>query len=398
MARRVIILGSTGSIGRAGVDVVRHASALHAQGLLDEPLKVVGLAAGSSAQLLQEQARELGVEATALSSGAPGDATFVGADAAWRLVREVEADIVLAAMVGVAGLPAAMEAARLGRDVALANKETLVAGGGLMVEACRVSGAKLLPVDSEHSALWQCLEAVAPGFAPPCASNARTMRSIARLTLTASGGPFRTWSKERIDAATPEEAMKHPTWSMGPKVTIDSAGLVNKALEVIEAHWLFGLPEDRIDVLVHPQSIVHGLIELEDGAVLAHLAGPDMRHPIQHALLWPTRAPGVPSLKRVDWAKLRSLEFEPPDHGRFPGLSLAWRVLREGGTSGAIFNAANEAAVARFLAGGIPFGEIARTVVRTMDRCAPVAADSLEGVLEADRAAREIANQIMDGR
>lgn len=406
-ARRVIILGSTGSIGKSALDVVRHTADLHRRGLLDRPLKVVGLAARGSAEILRAQAAEFGVGMTALAEAGPGAATFAGPDAARRLVAETEADVVLAAVVGVAGLPAALEAARRGRDIALANKETLVAGGALMLEACRASGARLLPVDSEHSALWQCLEAVAPGCAPPLVrgQNAEALpgaampRSVRRLTLTASGGPFREWPKSRIETASAAEALKHPTWSMGPKVTIDSAGLVNKALEVIEAHWLFGVDHDAIDVLIHPQSVVHGLIELTDGSLLAHLAGPDMRHPIQHALLWPERAPGSETLRRVDLGSLRTLHFEPPDLERFPGLGFARRVLAQGGTAGAVFNAANEVAVERFLAGDIPFGRIARIVDRCLDEaCEAPTPDCLEAVLKADQAGRHYAARIIAER
>lgn len=402
-ARRVIILGSTGSIGKSALDVVRHTAELHRRGLLERPLKVVGLAARGSEAALRAQAEEFGVGATALAEGGAEAATFTGPDAARRLVAETEADVVLAAVVGVAGLPAALEAARLGRDIALANKETLVAGGALMVEACRASGARLLPVDSEHSALWQCLEAAAPGCAPPFAaagrdgatSGAAIPRAVRRLTLTASGGPFREWPKARIEAGIASEALNHPTWSMGPKVTIDSAGLVNKALEVIEAHWLFGVAHEAIDVLIHPQSVVHGLIELSDGAMLAHLAGPDMRHPIQHALLWPERAPGADSLRRVDLSTLRALHFEAPDLDRFPGLGFARRVLAQGGTAGAVFNAANEVAVERFLAGEIRFGQIARIIERTLDQAgeAPTP-DCLEAVLRADQVGRMYAARV----
>lgn len=413
--RRVIILGSTGSIGTQALDVVRHVNALHDAGNCPIRLQVVGLAARSRALELFSQAASLnvrhlaladedGVRATGLAT--PSSAHLrTGPDAAERLVREVECDAVLAAMVGVAGLPATLAAIELGRDVALANKETLVAAGGLVVPAAYRSGARLLPVDSEHSGVWQCLrpaDAPAPPNAPPrdhpthsdapmppfvCAEH------VARVTLTASGGPFRTWTKDRIATATVQQALKHPTWSMGPKVTIDSASLMNKGLELIEAHWLFGLEPDRLAVLIHPQSIVHALVEYLDGSVIAQLGSADMRTPIMHALLAGSRPPAC--APRLDWTTARSLDFEPLDHQRFPAVGLAMRAMRQGGTAGAVLNGANEEAVLAFLrapeaahASNLPFGRIVELVERAMDQVGVRPITSLADVMDADRLAR----------
>ncbi|MFI4916099.1 MAG: 1-deoxy-D-xylulose-5-phosphate reductoisomerase [Phycisphaerales bacterium JB060] len=385
--RRLIVLGSTGSIGRQTLDVVAHLASLAKAKGQPPPIEVVGLAAGRRARELREQADAHGVPHTALcESGGEGEGdagTFIGSDAAERLVREVEADVVMAAVVGAAGLPATLAAVELGRDVALANKETLVAAGALVVPAARRSGSKLLPVDSEHSALWQCLHAIAgPDAAPPMSPP----EHVARLVLTASGGPFRTTSADEVYNATPQQALAHPTWDMGPKVTIDCASLTNKALEVIEAHWLFGFDSSRLGVLVHPQSIVHSLIETVDGSVLAQLGVSDMRLPIQLALTHPGRAPG--NTPPLDLARLARLDFEEPDEQRFPALALARWVIDTGGTAGAIFNAANEAAVEAFLAGHIPFGrigELTRDACETLD-VTPL--ETLQDATDADARAR----------
>jgi len=389
--RRVLVLGSTGSIGVQTLEVVSHLASVAASRGEGAPAEVVGLAAGSRGEALASQARSLGVADVAL---ADGDAALEGLgrsvrvrrgeDAAERLVREVEADVVVAAMVGAAGLPATLAAVELGRDVALANKETLVAAGMLVVPAARRTGSRLLPVDSEHSALWQCLHAIAgPDRCPPMDPPA----GVGRLVLTASGGPFRTASAREVYDATPERALAHPTWKMGPKVTIDSASLTNKALEVIEAHWLFGFPADRIGVVVHPQSIVHSFVEFLDGSVLAQLGPSDMRMPIQYALTHPLRPPAPgPTL---DLGGLGRLEFEPPDEVRFPALALARRVIEGGGTAGAVFNAANEAAVEAFLDGRIPFGRIGELTADACEALPPQPVAGLADVRRADAAARE---------
>lgn len=400
--RRVIVLGSTGSIGVQTLEVIAHLNAMHDQGKCPARFEVVGLAAGRNAGLLAMQRDRFGVRHAALADsendGAPGSRR--GGDAAERLVREVECDVVVAAMVGSAGLPATFAGVQLGRDVALANKETLVAAGGLIVPLARRTGTRILPIDSEHAGLWQCLAGECrprgqreddPPACPPLIAPA----SVRRVILTASGGPFRSRAAEEVHDATPEEALRHPTWSMGPKVTIDSATLTNKALEVIEAHWLFGLTSDRIGVLIHPQSVVHALVEFADGSVVAQLAPPDMRAPIQQALSHPRRFPGLTA--PLDWSTLRALEFDAPDPERFPALGLATRVIESGGTAGAVLNAANEEAVAAFLARQVSFGRITEITLRTMDEVEPGPLASLEDVRRADARAREVARRLAAG-
>jgi len=384
--RRVIVLGSTGSIGRQTLEVIAHLNESRRADRCDHGYRVVGLGARRDAALLREQARAFGVESLAIADPeAASDGWRRGPDAAERLVREVECDIVVAAMVGAAGLPATLAAVELGRDVALANKEVLVAAGSLVVPAARRSGSGLMPVDSEHSAIWQCVAGRNEGTKgrPPMVLG----EDIARVVLTASGGPFRDWPKDRMDRATREEALNHPTWRMGEKVTVDSASLMNKALELIEAHWLFELPAERIGAVVHPQSIVHSLVEFVDGSLLAQLGAPDMRLPIQYALAFPGRAPACAT--RLDWKRLGSLEFREVDRDRFPALDLAYRVIRAGGTSGAVMNAANEAAVGAFLQGAIPFGRIPELTLEAMDALGVAPVSSLGDVLRADAAARE---------
>jgi 1-deoxy-D-xylulose-5-phosphate reductoisomerase len=394
--RRIILLGSTGSIGTQALEVIDNLNTLADRGESPVRYRVVGLAAGRNVAMLSEQARRypdarLAVahaDVRDLAIGEQGEsASFSGRllrslhgdDAAERLVREVECDVVLAAMVGAAGLPATLAAVELGRDVALANKETLVAAGELVIPAARISGSKLLPVDSEHAGVWQCL----PGL--PCPPMT-TGPEVARIVLTASGGPFRTWSAQDIARATPEQALKHPTWAMGQKVTIDSASLTNKALEVIEAHWLFGVDAERIGVVIHPQSIVHALVELSDGNVIAQLAPPDMKTPIQIALTFPHRAAGCS--KKLDWRSMSRLDFEQPDFERFPALSAAYDVIRAGGTSGAVFNAANEVAVEAFLSRKIAFGMIPKLSRAALENVGVSKVRSLRDVLDADSEAR----------
>lgn len=401
-SRRVIVLGSTGSIGVQTLEVIAHLNALHDEGRWPIRFEVAGLAAGRNADLLSEQCRRFGVRNHAVADGTEraGAGARHGPDAAERLVREVESDVVVAAMVGSAGLPATLAAVQAGRNVALANKETLVAAGGLIVPLARRTGSRILPIDSEHAGLWQCLAGEVrprggrddePAACPPLVAPAH----VRRVILTASGGPFRSRSAREVHDATPEEALCHPTWRMGPKVTIDSATLTNKALEVIEAHWLFGLPSDRIGVLIHPQSIVHALVEFTDGSVLAQMAPPDMRAPIQQALSHPRRVAGLtPSL---NWSALRALEFDPPDPERFPALALATRVIEAGGTAGAVLNAANEEAVAAFLARRIPFGRITEVTRRTLDEVEPASLSCLDDARRADARAREVARHLGDG-
>lgn len=405
----MLLLGSTGSIGTQTVEVIRHLNALHARGQWPERYEVVGLAAGRNAAACLEQAREFGVRDVALAAASGVDAPAGvrlrhGADAAERLVREVECDLVLAAMVGSAGLPATLAAVELGRDVALANKETLVAAGELVVPAAARSASRLLPVDSEHCAVWMGLQGSdgsggdgtqgeGDGWVcPPCDVSAR----VTRVILTASGGPFRSKSRDEVYHATAAEALRHPTWNMGPKVTIDCASLTNKALEVIEAHWLFGLPGEQIGVLVHPQSIVHSIVEYPDGSAIAQLAPPDMRTPIQYALTYPARPAGVS--RKLDWSKLGTLEFAEPDLERFPALALAWRVIERGGTAGAVMNAANEAAVEAFIAGRVPFGRIPELTLEAMDSVGVSPVRDLRDVMEADAEARRfVRSRLGDG-
>jgi 1-deoxy-D-xylulose-5-phosphate reductoisomerase len=381
--RRLILLGSTGSIGLSALNVVRN---------LGEAYRVVALAAGRNVERLVEQARQFNVSRVAvadpdaaehLRGQLPDVQVYAGPDAACRLVEETEADVLLSAVVGSAGLPATLAAIDRGMTIALANKETLVAAGELVMPRVRNRRVDLLPVDSEHSAVFQCLQS----------SNGTVHRHIKRIVLTASGGPFRTASAEQIASATVEQALNHPTWDMGPKITIDSATMMNKALEIIEAHWLFDLPAEEIDVIIHPQSIAHSFVEFTDHSILAQLGTPDMQTPIQYALTWPARAPGCS--RPLDWSTLRTLEFEPPDHERFPALSLAYRAIRSGGTAGAVLNAANEAAVAAFLDRRLRFGQIVEMVRAAMDAVQPVAAVDLPTILDADhRARRFVAEQL----
>ena len=385
-ARRIIVLGSTGSIGTATLEVLRHLS-----GSGGPHYEVVGLAAGSNAARVATQAEAFGVRHVAMSDPASAAAlprgieALAGADAARQLVERVArpGDMVMAAIVGAAGIAPTLAAIERGCHVALANKETLVAAGAVVREAVARTGVDLIPVDSEHSAVFQCLRA------------GRTSE-VARLVLTASGGPFRTWSPERTRDATLAEALRHPTWQMGRKVTIDSASLMNKALEVIEAHWLFDLPSSRIDAIVHPQSVVHSFVEFVDGSTVAQLSPPSMKLPIQYALTWPERTEGCSPT--IAWDALRTLDFEPVDHARFPAIRLAKRVIDAGGTSGATFNAANEAAVEAFVEGRIRFGDIAAVVEETLDALPVRPAGTLDAVLAADREARAVAHARIAGR
>lgn len=388
---RVLILGATGSIGRQALQVIEHLNTQHAEGRTPMRFDVVGLAAGSQAEPLFEQAQRFSVPNLALANAEPdtrppeGTTLHTGSDAAESLVRQTDCDLVLGAMVGAAGLPATIAAVERGIDVAIANKETLVAAGALIVPLARRTGARLRPVDSEHAAIWQCLRGGdGDTFCPPCLPPT----TLRRVILTASGGPFRTWPLDKLRSATTADALKHPTWQMGPKVTIDCASLTNKALEIIEAHWLFGLPAECIDALIHPQSIVHAIVEFTDGASVAQLASTDMRIPIQHALTFPRRPAGCAD--RLDWTALSRLDFEPPDTDRFPALLNATRVIETGGTSGAVFNAANEAAVEAFLQrdGAMPFGRIAELTNAALDTLGVSSLRSLADVTEADTEAR----------
>ncbi len=360
MTRRknIVVLGATGSIGTQTLDVARR---------LPDRLRVIGLSAFRNETLLREQAREFDVPARAL---ALGDADLT------PLAQWPDADLVVVAVAGAVGTRATLAALGAGKDVALATKEVLVAAGDLVMRAAREAGAKVLPIDSEHSAIFQCLQG-----APP--------ESIARLWLTASGGPFREWPAERMEQATLADALRHPTWpTMGRKITVDSATLMNKALEIIEARWLFDVPVANVSVVVHPQSVVHSLVEFHDGSVMAQMGLPDMRLPIEYALLHPERLDaGLPRINL--WEMTTPLTFEPPDESRFPSLGLARRAAAVGGTMPAVLSAANEAAVALFLDEQIAFAQIIEFVARVMEAHAPQPQPTLDQILTADAWARQ---------
>lgn len=377
----IAILGSTGSIGTQALELVR----LH-----PEEFRVVALTARSSREKLFEQVREFRPEVAGLTepipmSEIPEDVRFcswvMGEEALRVAAAEVPADMVLVSVVGIAGLQSVMDALGANRQVLLANKEALVTGGHLVMDAAKRIGKPILPVDSEHSAIFQCLQG-AGGNQP------------VRLLLTASGGPFRTWTREQMQNATRAQALKHPNWSMGAKITIDSASMFNKALEIIEAHWLFGMPPEKIQVVVHPQSIVHSAVEFADGAVLAQLGVPDMRVPIAYAMTYPRRIPT--GSKPLDLFSIGTLTFEPGDPVRFPALRLAGECLNAGGAACTILNGANEMAVAAFLRDEIPFGAISRIVEGTLEACGAMPADTLEDIFHADLEARRRAKEIAE--
>jgi 1-deoxy-D-xylulose-5-phosphate reductoisomerase len=382
--RAVSVLGCTGSVG---VNVLKVVEAF------PERFEIVGLAAGRNVHVLAKQVARHRPRVVSVADEAcrqelgrlvdlAGIEVATGTDGMVAVATVEPARIVVASAVGAVGLLPTYRALQAGKDVALANKETLVMAGELMRAAAAATGARLLPIDSEHCALHQCLAG-------------REAASVKRLLLTASGGPFRTWQGS-LEEVRPEDALKHPTWNMGRKITIDSATLMNKGLEVIEARWLFDVPAERIDVVVHPQSIVHSMVEFVDGTVLAQLGPTDMRLPIQYALsypeVWPSTIPGM------DFGRAMSLTFEPPDHERFPALGLARRALQEGGTQPAALNAANEEAVAAFLDGAVPFTAIADTVRAVMDAHAPDHPSRIEDVLAADGWARERARDELSRR
>lgn len=377
----IVVLGSTGSIGRAALEV--------AAGLGSE-YRVVAISARDSVDLLAEQAhrfrpRYVGVadEATALRLRQKLHhlvGTEVLAAANDRLAALGEADVVLSAVVGAAGLGPALAAVEAGKRLALANKESLVMAGHLVMEAARRRGAEIVPVDSEHSAIYQALRA-------------GRRAEVESVTLTASGGPFYRCSREELAHVTAAQALEHPTWKMGPKVTIDSATLMNKALEIIEASWLFGLGAEQIKILIHPQSIVHSMVTFVDGSTIAQLGTPDMQTPIQYALTSPARRKGLAAA--LDLAALGRLTFEEPDLERFPALRLGFAVARMKGTSGAVLNAANEVAVAAFRAGRLAFSDIVTVVERTLNRHTPLPEPDLPTVLAADRWAREEAEKCL---
>jgi 1-deoxy-D-xylulose-5-phosphate reductoisomerase len=390
MPRRLLILGSTGSIGTQALDVVRAAP--------EGTFEVVGLAAGRQWEPLVAQAREHGVGLIALqdpeAAARAGEAwtdgrVLQGAEGLVQLVLETGADVVLNALVGAAGLGPTVATLGEGIDLALANKESLVVGGELVMQLAEATGARVLPVDSEHSALWQLVEAESRG-------GAREPGTIDKLFLTASGGPFRGRTREDLRAVGVEQALDHPTWAMGGKITIDSATLMNKGLEVIEAHHLFGTSYDRIDVVVHPQSIVHSYVTLCDGTALAHLGHPDMKAPIAFALNHPERRP-IP-MRPLDLAEVGSLTFERADEETFRCLPLAREAGRAGGTAPCILNAANEIAVHAFLGGRVGFLEIAEIVEATLEQVDAKPVHAFETLYAADRAARDAAGALVAAR
>lgn len=384
-ARSISILGATGSIGSSTIDLIKRSR---------DRFRVEAVTANSNAAALADIARDLGARIAVLADEAgyadlksalagSGIETAAG-EAALIEAAQRPADWVMAAIAGAVGLKPTLAAIERGATVALANKECLVCAGSLFMRRARASGAAVLPVDSEHNAVFQAL-------------GAGRREDVSRVILTASGGPFRTWTLDRIRAATPEQALKHPNWSMGPKVTIDSATLMNKGLEVIEAHHLFGLAPDEIEVLVHPQSVVHGLVEFRDGSVVAQLGPADMRVPIAHCLAYPERLDGP--VPRLDLAKLRELTFENPDLVRFPALGLARQAMIAGGAAPTVLNAADEVAVAEFMTGRLSFPGIAALVEATLEAAARrgLLADpvSVEAALAVDHTARELARELL---
>ena len=382
MKRRISILGATGSVGTSTLDLVeRH----------PDRFEVIALTAATNAAALADCARRTGAKLAVIADERKLPelrAALAGTDcrAATGLDAMLEAaagdaEWVMAAIVGCAGLEPVMAAVEAGRTIALANKEALVTAGSLMIDAAKRTGATILPVDSEHNAIFQCL-----------AGNSDD--GVAKLILTASGGPFRTWTKADMDAARPEQALKHPNWSMGAKISIDSATMMNKGLELIEAFHLFGLPSDRIDILIHPQSVIHSMVEYVDGSTIAQLGSPDMRIPIAHALAWPERI--ETRAEPLNLIKIASLTFEAPDPERFPSLRLARAALESGQGEAIVLNAANELAVAAFLDRRIPFGAIAATVERAIEQADAPAPSSIADVIELDLAVRRNVAQTLE--
>jgi 1-deoxy-D-xylulose-5-phosphate reductoisomerase len=383
--RRLAILGSTGSIGRSALAVVD---------AFPGRLQVVGLAAGANAALFAQQVQRYQPQAAAMATShaldharqafAPWRPPVVGSgpEGLVAVAAHPDVDIVLCASSGTAALEAVLAAIEQGKRIALANKEVLVMAGGIVTEAARRAGAEILPVDSEHNAIHQCL-------------HGRPADEVTRLILTASGGPFRSHSPAELKKVGPEDALRHPTWRMGRKITIDSATLMNKGLEVIEARWLFGVGADRIDVVIHPQSVVHSMVEFCDGSVIAQLGVTDMRLPIQYACSYPERWSG--GLPTLDLVKAGRLDFQAPDLKRFPCLALAYRALRDGEGAPVALNASNEIAVAAFLAGKLSFLSIAEVIERTMDACRPGPVATLDEVRRVDRWAHAFAQDLVKG-
>jgi len=374
--KQIAVLGSTGSIGTSCLDVIDS---------LRERMSLFAITAFRSWELVREQSRRFHPRVAVIADAslkeivsrgdfAPGTELLFGAEGIETAAAHDEVDVVIAGIVGAAGLRGTWAAIEKGKTVGIANKETLVVAGPLVMQLSAKTGATLLPVDSEHSAIFQAMQAGRP-------------EEVRRVVLTASGGPFRGWSSDRLRDVTPEKALAHPTWAMGQKITIDSATMMNKALEVIEAKWLFGLRTDQIEIVVHPQSIVHSFVEFVDGSVIAQLSPPDMRLPIQYAMTYPERSPGIS--RALNWQQPMSLDFQKPDFDAFPALRLGYEVAERGGTCGAVLNAANEVAVARFLNRELGFTDIARACRAVLDSHDFDPSPSLSDLMRQDERARE---------
>src|ERR1044071_1891976 len=406
--KRIVVLGSTGSIGESALKVAHD---------IPERMEIVGLAANSNAKKLAAQANAVRPKAVCLVDESKlGELRrllefepqiFSGENGLNEIACLDDAEMVLVAVVGTGGLRPALEAIEAGKDLAVASKEILVMAGEIVMSAAAQKGVRVLPVDSEHNAIFQCLDGrmQGPGFrvqskeSERVLSESRTLNpepcgGIRRLILTASGGPFRETPASEFESITPDQALRHPTWNMGPKITIDSATLFNKGLEMIEAHWLFGVEMKRVEVVIHPQSIVHSMVEFADGSTLAQLSYSNMRFPIQYAVTWPDRVPNT--LPPLDFSKLSKLEFFTPRYDDFPALNLARRAGETGGTLPAVMNAANEIAVAAFLDRQVRFPDIWRIVEEGMDRHKPVAHADLDAILEADQWARAQARECVE--
>lgn len=380
MSRRVFILGSTGSIGCSTVEVIEHLRSIDGDG----SWPVVGISAGSNCELLLQQATRLDVEAIAITNKAALEFKNIFSNSEELLKAHAKpGDIVVAAIVGFAGVAPVLTAIECGCDIALANKETLVAAGEIIMKAVQKAGVRLLPVDSEHSAIYQAL-------------SEHPNAEIAKITLTASGGSLRNIKTEDLSNATVEQVLNHPTWSMGAKVTVDSASLMNKALELIEACWLFDVKDDRLEAVIHPQSIVHGMVQFVDGSVIAQMSPPDMKLPIQFALTYPRRVDGCSP--KIDWANHPTLQFEAIDEIRHPAIQLAYDVIRLGGSAGAVFNAANEEVVESFLEHSLPFGAMVPIVAEVLGTITHSENVTLESVVAKDTEARELTRKIISSQ
>jgi 1-deoxy-D-xylulose-5-phosphate reductoisomerase len=399
--KRVVVLGATGSIGESALKVAHD---------IPDRMEVVGLAAKTNAEKLAAAANRVRPKAVCLVDEAKIRALrgaleykpeiFVGEEGLREIATLADAEMVLIAIVGTGGLRPALAAIAAGKDLAVASKEILVMAGEIVMREARERGVHVLPVDSEHNAIFQCLDGRVQGSGfrvqkglSVAEAGSETSADVRRIILTASGGPFRETPRQDFDSITVEQALKHPTWNMGPKITIDSATLFNKGLEMIEAHWLFGVEMKRVEVVIHPQSIVHSMVEFADGSTLAQLSYSDMCFPIQYAVTWPDRVPN--SLPPLDFGKIRTLQFEVPRYEDFPALNLARRAGEAGGTLPAVLNAANEIAVAAFLAGQTRFPQIWQMVEEVMNRHAGVAHPDLDEILRADRWAREEARRLV---